>query len=682
MLLPLAIGIFRLRVLTKQCQSMDNDRIYTLFISLKRQLGIRRSVRLLQTFKREMPMTWGIFRSVLLLPCEAQHWSKDRLRAVLCHELAHIQRQDCLTQLLALIVRALYWFHPLVWWTVAKLCMDQEQACDDVVLSTNVKPTDYAEHLLALTARCPSMPFSSTVALAMSRASRLERRLLAMLENRNRQTLPSRSRWFVLIALLALGTPLAMLSLQSSASAQGTTTPKSAEVSDSSAVPGLQQLTELESVLQHQSLKALTKKEIFEGAMQGILQKLNDPHSEYLSADRLAQLRRSIQGNITGIGVRLGMNKGQLTVLTPLPGSPALKAGVNAKDAIMAIDGKPTKGQALAEVVQRIIGKQGTKVKLTLKRGTQNLDVSITRDRVKVPSVAGFHRMGEKWNYLLDKSQKVGYIHISQFASDTAKDLQQAIGVLKKQGMKGLILDLRFCPGGQLDAAVKTCDLFLSKGQIVTVKGNKVEKRWKASKGSVGDFPMIILVNEATASAAEIVAGALRDNDRAMLMGERSFGKGSVQALISLSKTGGAVKLTTARHFLPSGRNIDRTAKSKSWGVDPHDGYYLPLSQEAEKALIAKRELRKVITTGKGKAMKVTPKSLEENESDPQLAAALKSMLAKLNKGKFTIVGKGKAALEAEAERQQALKKRRDTLLKQLAEINKQIGSLRSLPEK
>lgn len=669
--LLLLLGVLSVKRLEKRCQRIVTGPIHDAFVKAKQALGVQRDVTLLQSSERSMPMTWGILHPRVLLPEQANQWSPERLEVVLLHELAHVRRYDCLGQIFALVMRALLWFHPLVWWTVRDLRMDQERACDDTVIRQGVNACEYAEHLVMVSASGTIPALSSTVALAMSRATQLERRLQAMLdEQRNRRPMSRKRTLVVMILTYCLLLPLARISFRSELQARDVIPPQPI-VSVTDDAPSLMSISEM---LQKHSLKSISEKELLEGAIKGILAELKDPYSEYVSGERLALLQRETRGTFTGIGARLKIVNDKLTILSPIAGSPALKAGVKANDVILAIDGKPTKDLPLQESVKLIIGKQGTDVKLTIGRNGKSLDITVTRDQVRIPAVSGFLHDGESQTFLFDPKNKVGYLRVLTFSGSTAKDVSDAVQAMKKQGMRGLILDLRFCPGGLLQAAVETADLFLTKGTIVSIKGKGMQRTMKAKKESLGDFPMVVLLNNHTASAAEIVAGALRDNERAKLLGNRTFGKGSVQSIIHVKETGGALKLTTARYYLPSGRNIDRRGEQKSWGVDPHDGWFVPLTGKQKEALQEKREAREAITPKK-KLGEITPKSLTENHSDPQLAAALKTMTAKLTGGEFIKVGKDQATLEAHAQKKAELQERKEELLKELKEVDKELAN-------
>lgn len=290
-------------------------------------------------------------------------------------------------------------------------------------------------------------------------------------------------------------------------------------------------------------------KRLIEEAIQGMLTGL-DPHSSYLNEDEYRELRVGTSGEFGGVGIEVGMEDGLLKVIAPIDDTPAARAGVKAGDVITQLDGKTVKGMALDEAVKLMRGKPGTKIGLTLMREGAGKPIEITIERavIKVASVKG--RVLEP-GYL--------YIRLSQFQTHTAEDLVKTISRLKGQGpVRGVILDLRNNPGGVLNAAVAVSDAFLDSGLIVYTEGRVKDSqlRFQAAPDDVLDgAPMVVLVNSGSASASEIVAGALQDHKRAVVMGRQTFGKGSVQTIIPINERT-ALKLTTARYFTPKGRSI------------------------------------------------------------------------------------------------------------------------------
>ncbi len=290
---------------------------------------------------------------------------------------------------------------------------------------------------------------------------------------------------------------------------------------------------------------------LIESAIRGMLSGL-DPHSAYLGPDEFKELQIGTRGEFGGLGIEVSMEDGFVKVVAPIDDTPAQRAGIRAGDLIIRIDDTPVKGMTLNEAVKLMRGKPGTKVTLTIVREGQErpLKITITRAVIKVKSVK---------TRLYDGS--FGYVRITHFQAKTAKGLADAVDRLRRKAggpLKGLVLDLRNNPGGVLNAAVDVADLFLEQGLIVYTEGRVADARLRFS-ATPGDIlegaPIVVLVNGGSASASEIVAGALQDQRRAVVVGRKTFGKGSVQTILPL-KNGAALKLTTARYFTPSGRSI------------------------------------------------------------------------------------------------------------------------------
>ena len=290
---------------------------------------------------------------------------------------------------------------------------------------------------------------------------------------------------------------------------------------------------------------------LLENAIRGMVSGL-DPHSSYLDTDEFKDLQVGTKGEFGGLGIEVGMDDGFVKVIAPIDDTPAQRAGIMSGDVIVRLDDTPVKGLTLNEAVKLMRGKPGTSISLTIVREGEEkpLKIDVVRDVIKVTSVKG---------RLLE--DHFAYIRISQFQSHTNEDMLKAIKKLSNKAdddLKGLILDLRNNPGGVLNAAVSVSDAFLVSGLIVYTEGREeeAELRFEAAPDDVmAGAPIVVLVNEGSASASEIVAGALQDHSRAVIMGKQTFGKGSVQTIIPINKSS-AVKLTTARYFTPSGRSI------------------------------------------------------------------------------------------------------------------------------
>jgi carboxyl-terminal processing protease len=328
-------------------------------------------------------------------------------------------------------------------------------------------------------------------------------------------------------------------------------------------------------------VRPVDRRELLESALKGMLQNL-DPHSSFINTSEWRQFKKQIEGRFGGIGVQVGMDPdaNRLRVIAPMVGTPAYQAGVLAGDLIMEIDGSSTEGMNPDKAVEVLTGRPGTPVTLTvLHEGDEKTDkIKINRAIIDVPSVLGDTRKADdSWDFMYDKDKKIGYVRITSFIQNTTEELKKALSELKADGMRGLILDLRDNPGGLLGAAVEISDLFVSDGLIVSTKGrNTVTKTYEAVReGSYDDFPMVVLVNQNSASAAEIVSACLQDHKRAKVVGQRTYGKGSVQNIIELEDGNSVLKLTVATYQRPSGKNIHRFKNAKSsdeWGVSPDNG--------------------------------------------------------------------------------------------------------------
>jgi len=311
----------------------------------------------------------------------------------------------------------------------------------------------------------------------------------------------------------------------------------------------------------------------------GAMEKL-DPFTAVIWPHEKGEFEKSTRGSFGGVGIQISQERGQLTVISPLEDTPAYSAGILAGDIIAAIDGKTTVNMSIDQAIHTITGTPGTKVVLTIKRaGTADKDYPLTRAVIKVASVKGFQRSPQdntKWDFMIDPENKIGYIRVTGFQDDTAQELKDALTKLQQQGMRGLVIDLRFNPGGLLNSAIDLSDMFLNDGVIVSTKGRSAPpQRVKAHPPTEipMTMPMVVLINQYSASASEIFAGAMKDLHRALIVGHRSFGKGSVQVLLKIDNdehpNDAMMKLTTAYYYLPNGESLHRRDGAKTWGVDP-----------------------------------------------------------------------------------------------------------------
>ncbi|MFT4045787.1 MAG: S41 family peptidase [Solimonas sp.] len=340
---------------------------------------------------------------------------------------------------------------------------------------------------------------------------------------------------------------------------QGVLADKSKPAADALGFKDLQTFVEILNRVKSDYVEPVDDKTLIENAVRGMLSGL-DPHSSYLDKDEFKDMNVITTGKFGGLGIEVQLQNGFVRVVSPIDDTPAAKAGIQPGDLIVKIDDTPVKGLSLSDAVDKMRGEPGTKVKLTVVReGDAAPKVfDLKRETISVASVRG---------RMLDDN--LGYLRISSFTTETSASLDKEFAKLKKDAkgpIKGLVIDLRNNPGGVLDAAVKVSDAFMTQGPIVTIKGREAgaQREFDATPGDLLDgAPVVVMVNSGSASASEIVAGALQDSHRAVVVGSRSFGKGSVQTILPLSNEEGAIKITTARYYTPSGRSI------QAEGIEP-----------------------------------------------------------------------------------------------------------------
>jgi carboxyl-terminal processing protease len=304
-----------------------------------------------------------------------------------------------------------------------------------------------------------------------------------------------------------------------------------------------------------------------------------DRYTQVIWPEKMDEFRKQTMGSFEGIGVQIQMENGLLKVVSPLEDTPAYRAGLQAGDYILKIDGHDAKNIDINEAVRQITGPDGTKVVLTIGRpGQPNFEKAIARAKIQVQTVKGWKRAnGSGWDWMIDPDSKIGYVRITNFNEDTAEHLQKALIDLNKQGARGLILDLRDNPGGLLNIAVDVCEEFIKRGAIISTRGRDGQPHPPVEASHRGRYqtgPLVVLINSYSASASEIVSGALKDHGRALMIGRRTFGKGVVQNLVRIDEKGdrpnpAVLKVTAARYYLPSGRCLHRTEGATDWGVDP-----------------------------------------------------------------------------------------------------------------
>ena len=347
-------------------------------------------------------------------------------------------------------------------------------------------------------------------------------------------------------------------------------------------------------------------KDLIYGALSGMVSSL-DPFSSFFPPDKYKEFMEETEGEFGGVGIEISMEKGRPIVVAPIEGTPAFKAGLRAGDIILAVDGEDTFGKSLLEIVKKIRGKPGTKVKLTIMRKglDKPITVEITRAIIKIESVK-YTKYGD-----------IGYVKLTQFQHYTSRDLRKALKDLFSQGIRGLVVDLRNNPGGLLSEAVKVSDLFLPEGKlIVYTKGRRDEEKYYAKEPALipPQLPVVVLINKGSASASEIVTGALQDHHRAIIVGEKSFGKASVQNIIPL-EDGSAIKITVAYYYTPSGKLIHGK------GIDPD----IKVAMDEKTWEKLAQTIRKMRIEGNGKKVILLP------DIDVQLKKAFEVIEEKLH---------------------------------------------------
>ncbi len=394
------------------------------------------------------------------------------------------------------------------------------------------------------------------------------------------------------------------------------------------------------------------ERRLVEDMINGGLERL-DPHSTYINAREYKQFNKQNKGSFGGVGIQVGydrQNRGRLVVISPMVGTPAYEAGIQAGDLIVKIDGKSAQNMRLSEAVDLIQGDPGQKITLTvLHEGAKEpVDVALVRDEIHVQSVLGDLRKPgnpKDWEFMIDKANRIGYLRLNNFSETAAAEMKAAVEELERDGVRGLILDLRNNPGGLLKAAVEISDLFLTKGVIVSTKGrNHKDEVYEAKQDGTfllpeDKHPMAVLINKFSASASEIVAAALQDHKRAVVVGERSYGKGSVQNIILMEKDSSALKLTTASYWRPSGKNIHRFPDSKDtdeWGVTPDEGFTVEMDDKEHAAYFLYRNDRDVVrakqqTSGEKPKAKDKPASGDKEEK-PYVDRVLQKALEHIRK--------------------------------------------------
>ena len=399
---------------------------------------------------------------------------------------------------------------------------------------------------------------------------------------------------------------------------------------------------EVMEIVNTEALTEVPKEKLFSDAMSGMLKEL-DEHCTFISDSGFREFKEDMQQEFGGVGMYVGMEPESetLMVLAPMPNTPAYEAGIQVGDLIISIAGEPTAGKTRSDAVKELRGPVGETVSLKIQRGDDTLLKTLTRAKIPIESAHGGSRNPDgSWNFVLKDHPEIGYIRLSQFGEMTGDEMRAALQSLPDD-VEGLIVDLRANPGGLLDVAVKICDMFMEPGlPIVRIKGRGKElvHEYRSTAGTElpvnliskydrQEHPVCILIDRYSASASEIVSGCLQDHGRAVLIGEQSYGKGTVQDIIPIQRNKSLLKLTTASYWRPSDRQIDRhdpeAQRTKIWGVQPDDGFAIEMSDEE---LIANLQQRNSLDlSGLVPAAKDKPSETNDDDQPPRDGGPLKA---------------------------------------------------------
>ena len=376
----------------------------------------------------------------------------------------------------------------------------------------------------------------------------------------------------------------------------------------------LKVFSEVLTLVRHNYVESTNSRELIFGAIRGMLEGL-DPHSSFMPPELYKEMQVETQGSFGGLGIEITVRERYLTVVAPIEGTPADRAGIVAGDRIIRIDAAPTKDMTLVDAVRKLRGPKGTPVTITILREDQDpFDVTVTRDIIEVHSVR-----------TSDLGDGIGYIRLISFQERTSRDLQDELKALREKGMRGLVLDLRNNPGGLLTQAVQIADLFLEKGKLIVYTEGRAKSQnlsFVDQHDNPQDFPMVVLVNKGSASASEIVAGALQDHQRAVVVGTQTFGKGTVQTVIPLND-GSGLRLTTAKYFTPNKRAIDGAGLTPDIVVEP------PKPPTPTKNQGPTKDRRpETIGEQEGDPSRPLGRSAPDPKNDPQLGRAVEVLKA------------------------------------------------------
>ncbi len=441
-------------------------------------------------------------------------------------------------------------------------------------------------------------------------------------------------------------------------------------------------LIDVRGVLVDRHLQLPDEEAMQEAAIEGMIESLDDPYALFVPVEKEEAFIKDLEGDYAGIGAEVRMVNNELIIITPMEDSPALHAGVQAGDVIELIDGEPANDTTIEKLIEQLTGPVGTNVVVFArhKDGSKE-ELTITRGHIKSKSVGGFIRRDKEWTWCLDDEKGIAYIRIRQFNDTTPKELIEALQNAEQENeINGLVIDLRDNPGGSLSAAIAISNIFLDGGTIVTVSGRVTpERSWDAKEEHLlAGIPILVLVNNNSASASEIVAGSLQANGRVAILGMRTFGKGSVQEVLELT-SGGMLKFTTARYDLSNGRTIDKKLSTDTglWGVDPNEGLVILETRKEASERYKSREPYIVITDDEPESFTCGDLTwIEETLKDQQLARGLVAIREKVETDIWPVLSEDNPVTAGISEAVIELAKERIDILKELIKVDKRLVDL------
>ena len=443
-------------------------------------------------------------------------------------------------------------------------------------------------------------------------------------------------------------------------------------------------LIDVRGVLIDRHLNLPDEEAMQESAIKAMIESLDDPYALFVPVEKEEAFIKDLEGDYAGIGAQVRMIDGELYIISPMENSPSLKAGVRAGDVIEQIDGEPATNATIEKLIERLTGPAGTDVIVSVRhKDDSKEEITITRGHIQSQSIAGLIRRNQDWSWCLDEENGIAYVRIIQFNDTTPLELINALQAAEKQRViQALVIDLRENPGGSLSAAIHISDMFLESGTIVTVTGRVDPIRsWNAdSKQILQDVPIIVLANNNSASASEIVSGSLQANDRVAILGTRTYGKGSVQEVLELT-SGGMLKFTTARYDLANGRTIDKKLSEDSglWGVDPNEGLVILETREETTERIKSREPFTIITADEPEASACGDIDWIENTlHDHQLVQAVIALREKLETGDWPILSEEDPVATGITEAVTELAIERIEILKELVKVSDRLAALQT----